>query len=171
MQNVKRNEQAVSPVIGVILMVVITVIIAAVLAVFAFGVGAPTKSPTASVKITSVDPVSDVITVQHYGGDTLRLKDVKITVETLDGNGVIQVPTAVLDVASGATGQFSAGDTLAIDTTTAVPTLKLNGATAIVTLDATSTGSVTLAGADSVRVTVIDTPSGSVMSKPSAKIS
>lgn len=168
MELFRKNENAVSPVIGVILMVVITVIIAAVLAVFAFGVGAPTKTPTASVKITSVDAASDVITVQHYGGDTLRMKDVKITVETLNGDGVIQ-GTAVLDVASTVTKQFSAGDTLKIDTTVATPVLELNGAG--ITLDASSTGSLTLATADTVRVTVIDTPSGSVLSKPSAKIS
>jgi len=64
-----RNEEAVSPVIGVILMVVITVIIAAVLAVFAFGVGAPTKTPQASIKITAVNGTNDTVWVQHYGGD------------------------------------------------------------------------------------------------------
>lgn len=169
----KKNEKAVSPVIGVILMVVITVIIAAVLAVFAFGVGAPTKSPTASVKITSVDPTSDVITVQHYGGDTLRMKDVKITVESLNGDGVIQ-KTAAFDITSIATGQFSAGDTITIDATDAtVDTtggLSLNGV-ALLSGNFTQIGGVVLVTADSVRVTVIYTPSGSVLSKPSAKIS
>lgn len=158
-------------------MVVITVIIAAVLAVFAFGVGAPTKSPTASVKITSVDPANDVITVQHYGGDTLRMKDVKITVETLNADGVI-LATAAFDIAATAVGQFSAGDTITIDGTLTTGSLLLNGAAILPAGSVTQTGGITLAPgatpattADTVRVTVIDTPSGSVLSKPSAKIS
>lgn len=168
MQNVKRNEQAVSPVIGVILMVVITVIIAAVLAVFAFGVGAPTKSPTASVKITSVDAVTNTVTVQHYGGDTLRLRDVKLTVETLNPDGVIQQTTA-FDIKSGVTGQFSAGDSITVTSGTA--DLKLNSVS-LGSGNFTQTGTLnTMSSADTVRVTVIDTPSGSVLSKPSAKIS
>ncbi|MBE0522213.1 MAG: type IV pilin N-terminal domain-containing protein, partial [Candidatus Methanoperedenaceae archaeon] len=48
-----RNEEAVSPVIGVILMVVITVIIAAVMAVFAFGIGEPTKAPQAQLRFVA----------------------------------------------------------------------------------------------------------------------
>ncbi len=171
-----RNEDAVSPVIGVILMVVITVIIAAVLAVFAFGVGAPTDTPTASLKITSVDTTNtttsgDVITVQHYGGDTLRLKDVKFTVETLNGDGVI-MQTSAFDIASTVTGQFSAGDTISIiGSGSATSYLSVNGV-------AQATGNVTrnapidlgAAGTESVRVTIIDTPSGSVLSKPAVKI-
>ena len=37
MQKIRNNEEAVSPVIGVILMVAITVILAAVIAAFVFG--------------------------------------------------------------------------------------------------------------------------------------
>ncbi len=45
-----RNEEAVSPVIGVILMVAITVILAAVIAAFVFGLGGTqSAAPTASI--------------------------------------------------------------------------------------------------------------------------
>jgi flagellin-like protein len=163
-----RNEEAVSPVIGVILMVVITVIIAAVLAVFAFGVGAPTKTPQASIKITSVDTANDNITVQHYGGDSLRLKDVKLTIETLNGDGVI-TNTTVFDILPAATGQFEAGDTILLSAG-ATKNILLNGAS-IGTGNFTAIGGVDLsANTETVRVTIIDTPSGSVLSKPSAKV-
>jgi flagellin-like protein len=158
-----RNEEAVSPVIGVILMVVITVIIAAVLAVFAFGVGAPTDTPQASIKITAVNATNDTVWVQHYGGDSLRMKDIKITVETLNGDGSI-LNTTSLDVGATVSNSFEAGDTLTIDAGT--PDLRLNGVTIKL---GPSLGMVVLGG-ESIRVTVIDTPSGSVLSKPAAKI-
>ncbi len=160
----KKNEEAVSPVIGVILMVVITVIIAAVLAVFAFGVGAPTKSPTVSVKITSMNATNNTLWVQHYGGDSIRLKDTKITVETLNADGSI-TNTTNFDIATTATGQFSAGDTMQINIGS---TYGLILKTVIQPLSNIPTV-IPLSG-DSVRVTIIDTPSGSVLSKPSAKI-
>ncbi len=51
----KNDEHAVSPVIGVILMVAITVILAAVVAVFGFGFGDPDqKGPVASIHVTNV---------------------------------------------------------------------------------------------------------------------
>ncbi|CAD7776403.1 Archaeal Type IV pilin, N-terminal [Candidatus Methanoperedenaceae archaeon GB50] len=44
----KMNEEAVSPVIGVILMVAITVILAAVIASFVFGMGPSESAPVGS---------------------------------------------------------------------------------------------------------------------------
>jgi flagellin-like protein len=72
MKNMK-NENAVSPVIGVILMVVITVIIAAILAVFAFGIGGPAKAPEAQLRYQAVNNGSLVLTVSNSGGDSLIL--------------------------------------------------------------------------------------------------
>jgi len=96
-----KHEDAVSPVIGVILMVVITVIIAAILAVFAFGIGAPTKAPATNLKYTAVfDSVTttSTLTISHQGGDALILKDEKMTVTfAKNGNDAITaaVPPAV----------------------------------------------------------------------------
>jgi flagellin-like protein len=85
-----KNENAVSPVIGVILMVVITVIIAAILAVFAFGMGAPAKAPETNLKYTAVYTTgttpATTLTINHQGGDALILKNQKMTV-TLAKNG------------------------------------------------------------------------------------
>ncbi|WP_054847863.1 type IV pilin [Methanoculleus chikugoensis] len=58
MMNFRENEEAVSPVIGVILMVAITVILAAVIAAFVFGMTGnvqttKTVAVTAHVMITN----------------------------------------------------------------------------------------------------------------------
>ena len=69
-----KNEEAVSPVIGVILMIAITVVIAAVVASFAYGIiGGVAKAPNSALVVedarVSADPTN--ITVIHHGGDTI----------------------------------------------------------------------------------------------------
>ena len=91
----RRNEEAVSPVIGVILMVAITVILAAVIAAFVFGLGgsqvaAPTVSITAANNPETTG-VSDM-KIQHKGGEMLKDKDWKISVVPADGS----VPTTFI---------------------------------------------------------------------------
>jgi archaeal type IV pilus assembly protein PilA len=63
----KKNDEAVSPVIGVILMVAITVILAAVIAAFVFGMaGNITKTKVVAVTAQKVDATH--ITVMNQGG-------------------------------------------------------------------------------------------------------
>ena len=85
-----RNEKAVSPVIGVILMVAITVILAAVIASFVFGLGAkaPKSAPQAQLALSDhTDSISstgmggdNVLTISHQGGDALTTSNMKIYV-------------------------------------------------------------------------------------------
>jgi len=63
----KKNEEAVSPVIGVILMVAITVILAAVIAAFVFGMAGNIQK-THVVAATVAHPSSNLITVTYAGG-------------------------------------------------------------------------------------------------------
>jgi flagellin-like protein len=63
----RNNDQAVSPVIGVILMVAITVILAAVIAAFVFGM-AGNISKTKVVAATVQKPNASAITVTYNGG-------------------------------------------------------------------------------------------------------
>jgi len=78
-----KKDDAVSPVIGVILMVAITVILAAVIAAFVFGLGSPETAPQASIKDSGTS-VGDrnVIKLEHQGGDPITFSDpnTKITV-------------------------------------------------------------------------------------------
>ena len=63
----KKNEEAVSPVIGVILMVAITVILAAVIAAFVFGM-AGNVAKTKLVAVTASRPSTDTVTITNMGG-------------------------------------------------------------------------------------------------------
>jgi len=63
----RKNDEAVSPVIGVILMVAITVILAAVIAAFVFGMSG-NISKTKIVAVTAQQPDSTHITVTYQGG-------------------------------------------------------------------------------------------------------
>jgi archaeal type IV pilus assembly protein PilA len=63
----KKNEEAVSPVIGVILMVAITVILAAVIAAFVFGMaGNISKTKVVSATISRVN--TSAVTAVYQGG-------------------------------------------------------------------------------------------------------
>jgi flagellin-like protein len=70
------DDDAVSPVIGVILMVAITVILAAVIASFVLGLGGNQQAtPTASFTFDYTEGNSDAssyLSITHDGGDTIR---------------------------------------------------------------------------------------------------
>lgn len=86
-----NNDEAVSPVIGVILMVVITVIIAAVLAVFVFGVGEPEKVPKTKLSFEAVangTNNTDLI-ITNDGGDAMVLSELSIKVTDAATRGTI----------------------------------------------------------------------------------
>ncbi|QLC50616.1 type IV pilin N-terminal domain-containing protein [Methanolobus zinderi] len=75
-----KEEDAVSPVIGVILMVAITVILAAVIAAFVFGMGPPEQAPQASLRAsgdTSSNSSLNIVKLEHRGGDAITLTDAK----------------------------------------------------------------------------------------------
>jgi len=79
--NFRRNEEAVSPVIGVILMVAITVILAAVIAAFVFGMSSDMPSTTKNVAIGVKGAADGNMTITVQGGTDLpRLAYLKITV-------------------------------------------------------------------------------------------
>lgn len=80
MMNFRENEDAVSPVIGVILMVAITVILAAVIAAFAFGMSSNVDT-TKTVAVTAALNSSQylIVTVQG-GGDVASLKELNMSV-------------------------------------------------------------------------------------------
>ena len=66
-RNIRKEESAVSPVIGVILMVAITVILAAVIGAFVFGMGGSLKK-TYNVGVTATQTGSDTVDVTFQGG-------------------------------------------------------------------------------------------------------
>lgn len=71
-RSLKKDKRAVSPVIGVIMMIAITVVIAAVVAAFAYGIiGGVTKAPSAALHLEDAYGGSTNITMIHYGGDPI----------------------------------------------------------------------------------------------------
>ncbi len=102
-----RNEAAVSPVIGVVLMVAITVIVASVVAVFGFGFtgdfgGANPKRPTAAITVENFPETIGIIDmkIQHRGGDTFKAGDWKLSI----------VPAGQPPVYQASNADFKVGD-------------------------------------------------------------
>lgn len=129
-----KDDDAVSPVIGVILMVAITVILAAVIASFVLGIGeeAQQSSPTASFgyefennDVSDTD--EDSLTITHETGDTIdpgRTSIVLSNAESRDGSNT-ETSNIQFDGGdntwSGITGSSSditAGSSLTVDGTT-----------------------------------------------------
>ncbi|WP_153952672.1 type IV pilin [Halosegnis longus] len=96
------DDSAVSPVIGVILMVAITVILAAVIGTFVLGLGSNVQStPTAQFDIDLTDD-----TITHEGGDSIPTGELTINGADVSGNSW-----------SGS-GDVSAGDSIDLNSHT-----------------------------------------------------
>lgn len=153
----RKNDEAVSPVIGVILMVAITVILAAVIAAFVFGMGPPKQAPQASIRVTSVNTTvaaDTSVKLEHQGGADITLSDVKLIVE--QGNSRM-----TWDQVSTSTDKLRAGDILRVYVGSANASVRITNSTG----GSLTTGSVTsspyqIQTASEVTVTMIDIPSG-----------
>lgn len=78
------KEDAVSPVVGVMLMVVVTIVIAAVITTFATGVLGDESSttPVAMIDLTDVDSTGNLLSsveFVHKGGDVLMWENVEVS--------------------------------------------------------------------------------------------
>ncbi len=119
-----KNDEAVSPVIGVILMVAITVILAAVIAAFVFGM-AGNISKTKVVAATAQQPDANSIVVTYQGGQDAGTVDyIMWTITPSDGTSTVtpaasaaapykmSSTTSILKVGTSATfaGQFAGKD-------------------------------------------------------------
>ena len=99
----RENEEAVSPVIGVILMVAITVILAAVIAAFVFGMTGNVQT-TKNVAVTVGQNANNIVLTYQGGADADTLDYLKVTIQP---NG----QTAVTNVTTGSDGTFAATGT------------------------------------------------------------
>jgi len=99
-----KNEEAVSPVIGVILMVAITVILAAVIAAFVFNLGgSQEKAPTASIVAANAPDTSGVdMKIQHKGGDLLKGGEYKVSIVPVGTSPVFVISDSGSDFGVGA---------------------------------------------------------------------
>jgi len=112
------SDDAVSPVIGVILMVAVTVILAAVIATFVLGIGddVSNTAPQASFEFNYEQNGggSDELAITHSVGDTIAGENLNVTstgAKTEDGDSA-SVGTDVF------TGTIDAGTTATVNNTT-----------------------------------------------------
>jgi len=92
------DDRAVSPVIGVILMVAITVILAAVIGTFVLGLGDQVDDSAPQVTMSfDYDTTNTDVNVTHEGG------------ETLEGSTISLIGSESSTINESVTGDFSAG--------------------------------------------------------------
>ncbi len=106
--SLEKSERAVSPVIGVILMVAITVILAAVIGGFVLGLGDSLQSaPQAQIDAAGVG--NNAVEISHNGGDAITHSDLDIKFGSTTADGFESADTAETVSASG---EFQVGDTI-----------------------------------------------------------
>ena len=106
----KKKEDAVSPVIGVMLMLVVTIVIAAVVAAFAGGLGSDVEmAPTAALDF-DVYASDKTVKVEHLSGEILIPND--ITIKVSDNRGTLGQVS--LSKGSGVGTSFAPGSTTTV---------------------------------------------------------
>jgi len=112
------DESAVSPVIGVILMVAITVILAAVIGTFVLGLGDQVQDTTPRAQIGFDFTDDSEMTVTHESGDTLETANLEVKVGSntvWDSNGIATDYDGTNANNGWSTDEISAGSSLTID--------------------------------------------------------
>lgn len=99
-----NKEDAVSPVIGVMLMLVVTIVIAAVVAAFASGLGGDVDSAPAAVFDVDLDKNGN-LKLQHLSGENLIEKSISAKVQNAKGE-------TLLEGKYSGDGFFSPGETI-----------------------------------------------------------
>jgi archaeal type IV pilus assembly protein PilA len=121
----RKNDEAVSPVIGVILMVAITVILAAVIAAFVFGMSG-NISKTKIVAVTAQQPDGQYISVTYQGGQdagTFNYGDVVVT----PADATVTVTYSNATPPSYTTQVLGGGLTKTVGSTVSVKASSVNG--------------------------------------------
>jgi len=110
MMKFRENEDAVSPVIGVILMVAITVILAAVIAAFVFGMAGNIQT-TKSIAATATQQGNDIIVTYQGGPDSNSVVYLRVEVpqekkyfystdgSTVESKTTVPTPSEVVNAA------------------------------------------------------------------------
>jgi flagellin-like protein len=156
------ERRAVSPVIGVVLMVAITVVLAALVGTFALGLGGGEEpAPQASFSTTVTDDPSDGahVTLVHEGGDPIDAARTRVVVRLVDADGAGD-DEGDADVVEPASGE--AVLTAGTETTYRVQKNDWTGAWSG-REDAATADLTDPRPGETVRVTVVDVETGSVV--------
>lgn len=113
------DDRAVSPVIGVILMVAITVILAAVIGTFVLGLGDQVSQTTPSASFQfdydADDTGNETLTITHNGGDTLSASEVTVTANEPFNMSGTWYSNATASWSDASNSDISAGSSVTID--------------------------------------------------------
>ena len=117
-KNLLTEKRAVSPVIGVILMVAITVILAAVIGTFVLGLGdqVSESAPQAQFTFDFTDPASggEEVSIAHDGGDSIENSTLSVNVGgTLAWNSD-GTQNSYTNPSGAWSGKIGAGDTITL---------------------------------------------------------
>ena len=130
LQELFNDDDAVSPVIGVILMVAITVILAAVIATFVLGLGdsVSNTAPQASFSFDYEQGTADTLVITHDGGDTINSGNLAAVQSGASGDSPDQRYDGLFSGASNSKVTAGTSDTID-DTALNADDLDLSGAT------------------------------------------
>jgi flagellin-like protein len=112
------EDRAVSPVIGVILMVAITVILAAVIASFVLGLGPSEAAPSAQFEFeeTSTGPVQ--VTITHTTGDKIEAQYLYVRGSGVDGSWETGGTGFPSTPSYGSSSEIGSGDSVTVEPNT-----------------------------------------------------
>ncbi len=96
------TTRAVSPIIGILVLLALTVCLAAVVALGVSGLSPESPEPTASFEL-AVDGDRSSITIDHVAGDAIDVEDLSVTI-TVNGTELSQQPPVPFVGASGFDG-------------------------------------------------------------------
>lgn len=160
---IHNDNQAVSPVIGVILMVAITVILAAVIGTFVLGLGdsVSSQAPQASLGLSATAGAGNTGTVslEHKGGDAIHSESTRIIISSASGEMVI--------ISDTGDDTFTVGDEVLIETGTTATNDPITAASSgwtdsgVLVVDSNSVNG--LSSGETVTVKLIDTESQKVI--------
>ena len=120
-QKFSKDEEAVSPVIGVILMVAITVILAAVIAAFVFGMGSSLKKNYVIAATASQISATEIEVVYNGGPDNavlIYLNASGTSAATTPIALVSSLPSTNLSLGTGSAGSVTVGGMIRMKTAT-----------------------------------------------------
>lgn len=138
------DERAVSPAVGVVVMVALTVVLAATVGTMALGTSTPDRGTVVRLS-ASADASADRISVTHEGGRSIDVGALDVTI-AVDGESLDHQPPvpffAATGFVSGPTGPFNsrtagdwtAGGTATLELASTNDPLIANGATVSVTV-------------------------------------
>lgn len=167
LKSILENNRAVSPVIGVILMVAITVILAAVIGTFVLGLGdSLEQTPQAQLDAeggaagneVAGSSTEEIIGINHNGGDKIPADEIKIRLQVPGGTSW----TTLWDGSSSTTNDVSYtdgdGDSVAVGFNSNPSDLSV-GNSLSVPGDAASTNPVTVTGEWDIQIVHIESDS------------